>query len=49
MTNQKIKKGELSGRVAFITGGSRGIGLAIAEALAKNGAGIAICGRDKKH
>ena len=48
MTNQKIKKGELSGRVAFITGGSRGIGLAIAEAMAKNGAGIAICGRDKK-
>jgi len=48
MTIKKQKKGELSGRVAFITGGSRGIGLAIAEAMAKEGASIAICGRDKK-
>jgi len=48
MTTQKTKKGELFGRVAFITGGSRGIGLAIAKAMARESASIAICGRNKK-
>jgi 3-oxoacyl-[acyl-carrier protein] reductase len=37
---------ELTGRRAFITGGSRGIGLAIAQALAREGAEIVVCGRD---
>jgi 3-oxoacyl-[acyl-carrier protein] reductase len=36
----------LSGRKAFITGGSRGIGLAIAQALTAEGAHVVICGRD---
>lgn len=46
----KIKKNkELSGRVAFITGGSRGIGLDIALSMAREGASIAICGRSRKH
>jgi NAD(P)-dependent dehydrogenase (short-subunit alcohol dehydrogenase family) len=36
----------LKGKRAIITGASRGIGRAIAEALAKEGASVAICARD---
>jgi len=37
----------LSGKIALITGGTSGIGLAIAQKLAAEGCRIAICGRDK--
>ena len=36
----------LNGRVAVVTGASRGIGAAIAAALARSGAAVALVGRD---
>lgn len=39
--------GELNGRTAIVTGGTRGIGLASAKALAGAGANVVITGRDK--
>jgi 3-oxoacyl-[acyl-carrier protein] reductase len=36
----------LAGRVAVVTGGSRGIGLAIARFLAEDGASVVVSGRD---
>jgi 3-oxoacyl-[acyl-carrier protein] reductase len=37
----------LTGKVALISGGTSGIGLAIAQTLAAEGCNVAICGRDK--
>ena len=39
----------LHGRVAVVTGGSRGIGLAIAQALVAEGVNVAITGRSDAH
>ncbi|MDP9171718.1 MAG: SDR family oxidoreductase [Acidobacteriota bacterium] len=38
----------LAGQNAVVTGGTKGIGFAIAAALGAAGAGVAICGRDRQ-
>lgn len=42
------RSARLSGKVAVVTGGNRGIGLAIARALAAEGCNVVITGRDRK-
>lgn len=48
MKNSILKQFDLTGRTAMIVGGNRGLGLAMAQALAEAGANIAIAARDKK-
>ncbi|MFN3336777.1 MAG: SDR family NAD(P)-dependent oxidoreductase, partial [Thermomicrobium sp.] len=48
MTRDPLWPVDLTGRVACITGGSGGLGLPIAMALAQAGAHVAILGRDQE-
>src|SRR5947209_11412580 len=45
---QRRRSFSLQGKTVFITGGSRGLGLAMAEEFARRGAKIAICARDSE-
>ncbi len=40
---------DFSGKTALVTGGSRGLGLDIATALARRGAKVAVCGRKQEN
>ena len=44
-----MSKPSLRGKVAIVTGGSRGIGLAIAQGLVTEGVQVAITGRSESH
>src|SRR5712664_4623227 len=47
-TNEDSRENKpLAGGVALVTGGSRGLGCAIAHRLALLGASVSICGRDR--
>ena len=43
---RRARRLELRGKVVVITGGSRGLGLAVAHELGRRGCRLAICGRD---
>jgi NAD(P)-dependent dehydrogenase (short-subunit alcohol dehydrogenase family) len=45
---ERARETDLDGQVALITGGSRGLGLAIAHELAGHGCRLAICARDRE-
>ena len=46
-TTSDTNSQKLAGKIAIVTGGSKGIGLAIARSLGEMGAKVSICARDK--
>ena len=44
----RFRQQSLFGKVALVTGASRGLGFAIAQELASEGARLAICARDEE-
>ncbi len=46
-TARRRRRIDLAGRVALVTGGSRGLGLVLARELAAQGARVVICARDE--
>ena len=42
-----VRAPELAGKIAVVTGASRGIGLAVAETLRRQGVDIVVCGRSE--
>ncbi|WPL48848.1 SDR family NAD(P)-dependent oxidoreductase [Sphingobacterium bambusae] len=49
MQRSKRRKLSVEGKVVLITGGSRGLGFALAQELATRGALLALCGRSDEH
>lgn len=43
---RRLNRLDLRGRVAIVTGGGRGLGLAITDELLRRGCRVAVCGRD---